>query len=1268
MLPRTHEAVKPRLSLCKQTSVCPETVDGQPIPLVGILEMDMKINQETVRVVFYITEDPNIAPILGLDVMRQMQKIEIDFNSGDKVTFGKMLQKSTPNSYIHPQVNSLQMKPVIGRIAVKVGDDVTIPARCEMVVIGKLEVGDPDALTDLQGASLLVEPSVGNGERGCQSMVWGRSVGVLREGKIPVRVCNMSEETTTIHKGTTIGDAETLPEHPIIACVSDDVMTADSVTTDTEEKVLKDLLDSAQVTDEEKPVLQKFLLKHREVFSMKGELGRFDDSLFTINTGDANPTRCMPRPVPHHRKIEVDRQLDEMLARGLIKPSQSDWASPILMVKKKDGTLRFCIDYRRLNDVTKHDSYPLPNIQDSLLSLGGQLDSISVVDLACGYWQMGMDPDSQEKAAFTTHRGLFQPVVLPFGPKGGVAHFSRVMNSLLGFMQWKQLLIYLDDILVFGRDFKEHLQRLDMVFSTLRRANLKLKPSKCKLFQKSVQFLGHQISAEGVTPLQDKIEVVKSWPPPKGKDELQSFLGLVSYYRRYVEKFATIAEPLNQLTRKNVPFKWSTDCEEAFQRLKRALINHPVLAYPDFNQQFILTTDASSVGLGGVLSQIQQGTERVISYASRALTKAERNYSATERECLAIVWATEHNDYFLLGAPFIIYTDHNPLTYLRSIARPQGRLARWILKLEQYEYQMRYRPGKSIPHADNLSRHPSYVAAIQLPTEWTDEELRIAQEEDSVLRKVIDYYRLKKLPPTTEDAPVKHYCQKMDKLSVTDGILTIRYDRGAQSFKQVIVPANLVPRLLEKAHDESGHYSAGKTLDTIRQKYYWDTLFKDTTSWCRTCSKCQERKHPGTKARAPLQYPPIASEPSQLVAMDFVGPLPEADTGNKHMLVITDAFSKFAEVFPLPDQTAAVTADALWWKYFSRHGVPAILHADQGRNFESAVIQHLCERLGVKKTRTTGYHPSGNGGVERYNKTLVERISLLLEQEDQKDWEKWIPQVLFDYHSTTHSSTGFTPFQLHYGRQPRSPFATLTLPQEKVKDKSVKQYMSSYKRNIRTQQAIAGENLKKSMEDRKRYYDQHLHHHTYSKGDLVMCRNYHCKRGCKPKLMRERWTGPWEVVQVRGPVNFRITRQVGKKKKRMLVHHDRLKPYHTRPERLHKQDENGEVDNGVMDDASAVSNKSNRVASENECRQSGKTVQYFSDSDSDSDSEEPVPVVPVTPDRRIVIPGAEGGEPVGEGAEIQRLGSPGRAAPYVSRSGRECKKTRRLVEDLHFGQ
>ena len=841
------------------------------------------------------------------------------------------------------------------------------------------------------------------------------------------------------------------------------------------------------------------------------------------------------------------------------------------------------------------------------------------------------------------------------------------MNSLLGSMQWEQILIYLDDILVFGKDFEQHLSRLQKVFATLIKAKLKLKPQKCQLFQKSVAFLGHTVSAEGIAPLQEKIEVMKSWPIPSKKEEVQSFLGLASYYRRFVGNFAITAEPLNRLTRKNVNFKWDADCEEAFIKLREALINPPVLVYPDFTEKFILTTDASGVGIGAVLSQVQKGQERVVAYASRTLNKAERNYSATERECLGIVWATDHYQYFLLGAPFTIYTDHNPLSYLRSVSQPQGRLARWILKLEQYDYEIRYKPGKSIPHADALSRHPAYVAGVQLPMEWSPEEFRKAQEDDKVLSKVRYYWRLGRPPSDRELPAVKDYCKKeliMDK----SGLLMIKYSRGRDTVKQLLVPDILIPRILQKAHDDASHFAADKTLARIRMQYYWPTLCKDVGAWCRTCIKCQQRKHPSKQARAPLQYFPIAGEPGQMVAIDFVGPLVESTQGNLHMLVITDAFSKFADVLALPNQTAVVTADALWFQHFSKYGVPAMLHSDQGKNFESAVVKHLCEHLGIQKTRTSGYHPAGNGGVERYNKTLVERLALLSEQDDQKDWEVCIPQALFDYNSTPHSSTGLTPFQLHMGRQPRSPFDMLSSPTQEVKNKPVKEYMSTYQKNIKIQKAIAHENLKQSMEQRKDYYDKKVNYEPYRKGDMVMCRNFACKKGLKPKLMCERWTGPWKIETVRGPVNYRITRKQAQKTFRLLVHHNRLKPYHRRSAQLQQQDlASGEVGGDKMAVPSVVS-QDEVVQVDNSVSEADHSVvlpkpgasetevDLDTDSDSDSEAEEP--------EREA----EHEGHIAPEGIVVPRVEAhPQQGVHRTTMSGRRIKQTQRLIEDPQFG-
>lgn len=395
LLPADHAAVATRRFQCKQTMIQPVTVDGQPIPLLGTLDMEVELCGALVIITFFIATDPCIVPILGLDVMRRMETMEIDFSRGDKVTFGPFTKNKVPET---------EQSPAIRRISVKLREDIVVPARHQMITQGKLVAEDGESLCKVEQETLLMEPR----SRESDNIIWGRSMVTSSRGNIPVRVCNPLGEAVTLHAGMSIGDVEPMPGDPVIAVVSDDVMTADSPPGGGEE-VLKDLVKRAEVSEEEKLLLYEFLHQHRDAFSLHGELGKYEDSLFNIDTGNAAPIRCMPRTVPHHKKVEIDRQLDDMLQRGLIEPSDSPWASPVLLVKKKDGTMRFCIDYRKLNDISRHDSYPLPNINDCLASLGGHCEHFSLFDMATGYWQMGATIEAQEKAAFTTHRGTTVP-------------------------------------------------------------------------------------------------------------------------------------------------------------------------------------------------------------------------------------------------------------------------------------------------------------------------------------------------------------------------------------------------------------------------------------------------------------------------------------------------------------------------------------------------------------------------------------------------------------------------------------------------------------------------------------------------------------------------------------------------------------------------------------------------------------------------------------------------------------------------------------------
>ena len=394
-----------------------------------------------------------------------------------------------------------------------------------------------------------------------------------------------------------------------------------------------------------------------------------------------------------------------MSSQGLIEPSESPWASPIVLVRKKDGGLRFCVDYRALNNITRKDSYPLPRIDDTLDTLAG-MNWFSTLDLKSGYWQVEMDPLDKEKTAFTTGRGLWQFKVMPFGLCNAPATFERLMERVLANLPLQTALVYLDDILIPGRTFSHHLTNLREVFQRLRAAKLKLSPQKCTLLQREVKFLGHIIGSAGVSTDPEKTRAVETWPTPTNLSELRSFLGLCSYYRRFVKGFADIARPLHQLTGKGVSFEWSLEAGNAFTQLKSCLATTPVLCFPLPDAPFILDKDASRHAIGAVLSQVQENQERVVAYYSRTMNRAEEQYCVTRKELLAIVEAVKHFHPYLYGRHFTIRSDHAALQWLLKFRNPEGQIARWIQRLQEYDFQVNHRAGHLHTNADALSRRP----------------------------------------------------------------------------------------------------------------------------------------------------------------------------------------------------------------------------------------------------------------------------------------------------------------------------------------------------------------------------------------------------------------------------------------------------------------------------------------------------------------------------------------------------------------------------------
>ena len=467
----------------------------------------------------------------------------------------------------------------------------------------------------------------------------------------------------------------------------------------------------------------------------KADLGKTSLVRHKINTGNAVPIRIPARRLPFGKRKTEQEEVKSMIERGVIQPSTSPWASPIVLVTKKDGTTRFCVDYRALNNVSIKDAYPLPRIDDSLDALNGGR-YFNTMDLMSGFWQIEMAPEDQEKTAFSTSLGLYEFKVMPFGLVNAPASFERLMETVLRGLQWEECLVYMDDIIVAGDSISQCLERLEHVFQRLQGAGLKLKPSKCSFLQKTVQFLGHVVSEEGIQTDPEKIAVVRDWPVPTTPKQMRSFLGLCSYYRRFINKFADIARPLHKLTEKATRFNWTESCQQAFDFLKQTLTSAPILSYPKEQGQMILDTDACQEAVGAVLSQVQDDMERVLGYFSKSLSKTERVYCVTRKELLAVVLALKHFHPYLYGRKIILRTDNSAVSWMRSLKAPSGQTARWLERVAEYDLEVIHRAGKSHGNADALSHLPCSSCKHQelLSQDVIMEELDDEGTEDLLIR------------------------------------------------------------------------------------------------------------------------------------------------------------------------------------------------------------------------------------------------------------------------------------------------------------------------------------------------------------------------------------------------------------------------------------------------------------------------------------------------------------------------------------------------------
>ncbi|CAI7882601.1 unnamed protein product [Closterium sp. NIES-53] len=711
----------------------------------------------------------------------------------------------------------------------------------------------------------------------------------------------------------------------------------------------------------------------------------------------AKPVSRAPYRLSPTELANMKKQIEYLLDRQLIRPSTSPYGAPVLFTRKPDGSLRMCIDYRALNKQTVKNKYPIPRIDDLLDHLHGAT-VFSKMDLRSGYWQIKMADNSIHKTAFRTRHGSYEYLVMPFGLCNAPAMFQAEMNHILRPLLDECVVVYLEDILIYSKNMKEHVEHLRKVFEILRKNKFYVKLSKSDFALKKVQFLEHMVSAEGVHVDPRKIEAVKKWKVPENMKELQQFLGFTNYYNRFVPQYAKIAAPLTDLLKKDTPFKWDTPHQQAMEHLQTALNTAPVLILPDPKKDYVVEADASDQAVGVVLMQDHGNGLQPIAYLSKKLHGAELNYPIHDKEALAIVIAFKAWRCYLEGAKTTVYTDHCSLKYLKSQPTLSRRQVRWVDFLEtHFHYDIIYKSGLH-NKADALSR-PGHVAGIQL------------DGMNPLLKGLFQHgYSLDSEIATAEE----------QKLLQWEKDLAVRKGSGKI---WVLNYAPLRQILLEEFHDVpyAGHFGSNKTLAGIAKYYYWPRMAADVQQIVTSCDTCQRMKSSKQKKTGLLQPLPVPEQPWQVVSLDFITGLPSTSRGHDSILVVIDKYSKMGHFIPT---NATATAEATARLFFDRiitiHGIPATLISDRDPKFTSKFWKELMGLLGTKLAMSSSYHPQTDGQTERLNQ-VVEQLLHTACKDDVSHWDTQLPTLEFAYNNASHVATGKTPFFLCYRREPLTP-------------------------------------------------------------------------------------------------------------------------------------------------------------------------------------------------------------------------------------------------------
>ena len=820
---------------------------------------------------------------------------------------------------------------------------------------------------------------------------------------------------------------------------------------------------------------------------------------------------------------ELKEQLQELLERGVIRLSVSPWGAPVLFVKKKDGSMRLCIDYRELNRVTIRNRYPLPRIDDLFDQLQGA-KYFSKIDLRSGYHQLRVRDEDIAKTAFRTRYGHYEFLVMPFGLTNAPAVFMDLMNRVFSEYLDKFVIVFIDDILVYSKSEEEHEDHLRIVLETLRRKQLYAKFSKCEFWLKQVAFLGHVVSEKGIEMDPAKIEAITKWPRPNTVTEVRSFLGLAGYYRRFVEGFSLLALPLTQLMRKGVKFEWNEERQKSFEELKKRLVTAPILTLPSGTGGYQIYSDASKKGLGCVL--MQHG--KVIAYASRQLKPYEVNYPTHDLELAAVVFALKIWRHYLYGETCDIFTDHKSLKYIFTQKELNMRQRRWLELLKDYDAKIQYHPGKANVVADALSRKnsgsiASLITQPYLITEFERMGVELyARGSDGLIASLsVEPNLISRIKMAQkDDSELVALLQNMDEGKQSEfrkdehGVIWLR--------NQLCVPVDVTLReaVLTEAHSSpfSIHPGSTKMYKNLKEHFWWNGMKRDVVEFVGKCLTCQQVKIEHQRPSGLLQQLEIPVWKWENITMDFVTGLPKTFRKNDTIWVVVDRLTKSSHLLPISESYSVDKLAETFQKEIIRlHGTPVSIISDRDPRFTSRFWKGFQKAWGTSLNFSTAFHPQTDGQSERNIQTLEDMLRTCA-IEWSGNWDDYLCLVEFAYNNSWHASIGMAPFEALYGRKCRAPTCWDEVGERIIEGPELVRITNE-------KVDVAKEKLKEARSRQKSYADKGRKSKEFEPGEHVFLKVSPWKRvkrfGLKGKLS-PRYIGPFQILERIGEVAYRI--------------------------------------------------------------------------------------------------------------------------------------------------